>query len=429
MGNVLVMIPHHRSPAWFGGRDVIARNWIADHEVGNLFSYPSENDILNWVGSDRLLTTFIGQNVIPSSQGIWWFNLYEQTIEDSMLTSAIGAEVGLSVKKWGIEAKVSGRYSNEEITTHTSTASREVSIRVAVGAIDPAFSTAVYKVTPYIYWGEKGAMVVDYAVDPSSTGDTLLGTFWDDNYLTHSDPGFILPWRLDSLKGIGGTSNIKYYNKSLHVSPTAPAAGDTAYISANIHNFSLKETAGSVTVRFYLGDPANGGTPIVGVGGITELNTNGPILSQNRKTVEMEWVVPSGLDNTARVYAFIDPDNTISEVHEENNIGFVPLMVSGATFVEEEMKNSLPNLYALEQNYPNPFNPSTKIRYSVPQSSNVMLKIFDILGNEIETLVNEEKQIGTYELTWYAKDLPSGVYFYQIRAGSFVKTKKMLLLK
>jgi hypothetical protein len=83
----------------------------------------------------------------------------------------------------------------------------------------------------------------------------------------------------------------------------------------------------------------------------------------------------------------------------------------------------------MEQNYPNPFNPSTKIKYSVPQSSNVVIKIFDVLGNEIETLVNEEKSTGTYELTWYATNLPSGVYFYQLNAGSFVETKKMLLLK
>ena len=88
-----------------------------------------------------------------------------------------------------------------------------------------------------------------------------------------------------------------------------------------------------------------------------------------------------------------------------------------------------PTEFALEQNYPNPFNPSTKIMYSVPQSSNVIIKVFDILGNEIETLINEEKPLGTYELTWTASTLPSGVYFYQLRAGAFVETKKMLLLK
>ena len=85
--------------------------------------------------------------------------------------------------------------------------------------------------------------------------------------------------------------------------------------------------------------------------------------------------------------------------------------------------------FELKQNYPNPFNPSTKIKYSLLQSSDVELKVFDILGNEIETLINEEKPTGTYELTWYAKQLPSGIYFYQLRAGQYVETKKMVLMK
>jgi hypothetical protein len=90
---------------------------------------------------------------------------------------------------------------------------------------------------------------------------------------------------------------------------------------------------------------------------------------------------------------------------------------------------NVPSEFQLSQNYPNPFNPSTKIKFSIPQSSNVDLKVYDILGNEIETLVNEEKPIGTYEVTWFAANLPSGVYFYQLRSGSFLETKKMLLIK
>jgi len=85
--------------------------------------------------------------------------------------------------------------------------------------------------------------------------------------------------------------------------------------------------------------------------------------------------------------------------------------------------------FHLYHNYPNPFNPSTKIKYTVPQSSNVVIKVFDILGNEIETLVNEEKQIGTYEITWNAGSLPSGIYIYRLQAASFVETKKMILMK
>ena len=109
----------------------------------------------------------------------------------------------------------------------------------------------------------------------------------------------------------------------------------------------------------------------------------------------------------------------------------------GATYIKEEEIDEIPTNYNLSQNYPNPFNPSTKIRYSVPQSSNVVIKVFDILGNEIETLIDEQKSVGTYEITWYANNLPSGVYFYQLQAGSpsagsgqsFVETKKMILLR
>jgi hypothetical protein len=85
--------------------------------------------------------------------------------------------------------------------------------------------------------------------------------------------------------------------------------------------------------------------------------------------------------------------------------------------------------FSLRQNYPNPFNPSTKIRYSIQNSSKVVIKVYDVLGNEVETLVNEEKPAGIYELTWYAEGFPSGVYFYQLQTKEFIETKKMILLK
>jgi len=65
----------------------------------------------------------------------------------------------------------------------------------------------------------------------------------------------------------------------------------------------------------------------------------------------------------------------------------------------------------------------------LPKLSFVTIKIYDVLGSEVATLVNEEKSIGTYEITWYAENLPSGVYFYQLKSGDFIQTKKMILLK
>ena len=90
---------------------------------------------------------------------------------------------------------------------------------------------------------------------------------------------------------------------------------------------------------------------------------------------------------------------------------------------------SLPTLFALYQSYPNPFNPITTINYQIPQLSFVSLKIYDVLGNEIATLVNEEKYAGSYEVEFDGANITSGIYFYQLTAGSFVETKKMVLLR
>ncbi len=85
--------------------------------------------------------------------------------------------------------------------------------------------------------------------------------------------------------------------------------------------------------------------------------------------------------------------------------------------------------FNLRQNYPNPFNPNTTIKYSIPSRSFVQLKIFDVLGNEIATLVNEEKVSGSYAVNFNASNLPSGAYFYSLNAGNFTQTKKMILMK
>jgi photosystem II stability/assembly factor-like uncharacterized protein len=85
--------------------------------------------------------------------------------------------------------------------------------------------------------------------------------------------------------------------------------------------------------------------------------------------------------------------------------------------------------FTLSQNYPNPFNPTTRIKFSLPQVSNVELKVFNILGNEVTTLINEEKPAGSYEVEFDASLLPSGVYFYQLKAENYITTKKMILMK
>jgi len=110
--------------------------------------------------------------------------------------------------------------------------------------------------------------------------------------------------------------------------------------------------------------------------------------------------------------------------------------VQTVTSVDNSQQN-VPYKFILEQNYPNPFNPSTIIKYSIPsviasgakQSQLVTLKVYDVLGNEVAILVNEEKASGSYEVNFKASNLSSGVYLYKIQTGSFIETKKMILMK
>jgi len=120
------------------------------------------------------------------------------------------------------------------------------------------------------------------------------------------------------------------------------------------------------------------------------------------------------------------------------------VLYGDTTFVVsvEKEENPIPTEFKLEQNYPNPFNPTTKIKFTIPTPPSsspllkgrnevgfVTLKVYDVLGNEITTLVNERKPAGNYEVEFSGSDLTSGIYFYQLKSGLFMQTKKMVLLR
>ena len=127
------------------------------------------------------------------------------------------------------------------------------------------------------------------------------------------------------------------------------------------------------------------------------------------------WLIP----NTPSLQSLIKiSDLNNSSINDQSDFKFT---IGNVTGVDDK---DIPESYALLENYPNPFNPYTIIEYQIPKKSFV-----DVLGNEVETLVNEEKAAGNYELTLNAEKLSSGVYFYQLRADSFVKTRKMVLMR
>ncbi|MHB8338706.1 MAG: T9SS type A sorting domain-containing protein [Ignavibacteriaceae bacterium] len=139
-------------------------------------------------------------------------------------------------------------------------------------------------------------------------------------------------------------------------------------------------------------------------------------------------------DDYKPVISFYHSDTTYLAIfwtHEENgvkNIWMAKTIYKLDLGAVKEPAQSLDN-FSLEQNYPNPFNPVTTINYTVASKDLVSIKVYDVLGNEIATLVNEEKPAGSYSVNFNGNKLSSGVYFYRMQAGSFVETKKLILMK
>jgi hypothetical protein len=127
--------------------------------------------------------------------------------------------------------------------------------------------------------------------------------------------------------------------------------------------------------------------------------------------------------DSLNVVVFVQSTGSMT-VYQSETIAYNELNVS-----EVDDKNLSLNNFSLDQNYPNPFNPSTKIKWSSPTSGYQTLKIYNVLGNEVATLVDEYKSAGEYEINFNASGLPSGIYFYTLTAGNFKESKKMTVLK
>ena len=162
----------------------------------------------------------------------------------------------------------------------------------------------------------------------------------------------------------------------------------------------------------------------------TEINNSGFQVERsiNNESYEQVAFVP-GFGTTTEPKNYSYSDNSVT-----NGIYYYRLKqidFDGSFTYSEvvEINIGLPTEFNLSQNYPNPFNPSTTINFSVPKSEFVTLKLYDVLGNEIETLVNDQKPAGNYEVAFNASNLPSGVYYYQLKAGNSIETKKMVLMK
>ena len=281
-------------------------------------------------------------------------------------------------------------------------------------------TTSSFKATPRVYGYVTGGPeneVIFY----SEKRDSIVMYNAAEAYGSLAAKNFLIAHTLGSSFTLFDASTCELHEKSFSIG-SSNAIGDslvfvksgdmelTAY-SGITKNWTTQQTD-QIINALNIGDE-------IAVGGSVGFNKFWGYSAYNDMYYELEpagnWVSPWSMAGgktaivirTTKVYAF-SPGN-VNPVKEENNV-----TVSD---------------YSLDQNFPNPFNPSTMISYQLPVNANVTLKVFDILGNEIATLVNEEKQAGDYEVEFNGKAFTSGVYFYRLNTGGFIQTKKMLLLK
>jgi hypothetical protein len=145
----------------------------------------------------------------------------------------------------------------------------------------------------------------------------------------------------------------------------------------------------------------------------------------------MQWQVPAGIGFYPRIYALIDPSDTMEEIHETNNKGWTVLSVAsgGPTPIEEDAIEEIPAVVQLHQNYPNPFSQNTTIAFDLPRQETVSIQVVDMLGREVSHIVDDELAAGSYNIHFDASSLSSGMYVYRLVAGEAVLTKRLLVVR
>ncbi len=430
IGYFMVSVPGQPQPYWIELKDddLLGNQFHPDHETGNILSYRTSDTY----DTARVIVDFPQQPI--GATGNSFASLVMQSFQQNGVETSwdAGAEIGLNIDleadiygfDMGLEIDAGGHYNYGEVTTQTVQVQQSLEMRGDLGHLAAQYGTSgTYYVKPYAYWTSYGALALDYTVPALPTGNS----FWQTHYGGKTDLAFSLPWRYDQEKGYPfpqNDSTYRYRSRDIKLSTKEPHGGDSIKIAAKVRNYGLEAVSTPFTVRFYAGDPASGGTQIA------ETTIDTVIAPRSYRTVIVPWLIPQNmqLDNV-RIYAVLDQENAVTnEVHEDNNIGWAPALAYGP-LLDVQQENTPPQKFILYQSYPNPFNPTTAITFELPSSGNVSLKVYNVLGQEVKTLVNGYRLRGKYSVDFDGRNLASGVYFYRMEVNGYADSRKMILLK
>jgi hypothetical protein len=467
VGYIGVLSPQSKVTSnWTSGNSWEHPAYSPDHETGNILSYKSymnEDDFYSGM-SDFVSSEFSQVPISNTSDGDFGFTgedifstgenyAYKAVVGMSELTKkgfegSVKADIGLksdffsfgeSVStdiKTGTTNDISTFFSKSSLFTHNTMLKNTFKLEGILGNLDLDYdNSARYYVTPYIYRSQCGAIVLDYKVrlDPDNM------SWWEDNYKDSCDLAFILPWKYATQQGDPYIKpSKKQKTNEIHFYPPIISPGDTVCITTRVHNYSLMPFKDILKVDYYLGDPQDGVKlkDIYGTTG-TSLKTHMDYQSNVDSTDFEEiltfiWKVPNTVTCSPRIYAVIDPQNEVKEIHKNNNVGWNKLYIYGCDECEYEEPvavNDILYVSPVFKAFPNPFNSYTSIHFSLPCPESVRLEICDLAGKRIDILADKLFPLGDHVVQFDAGKLRAGVYICKISAGNYNKSLKLVLIK
>ncbi len=287
------------------------------------------------------------------------------------------------------------------------------------GALTPSASGAVFPTAGSVEVAFNNQETNDLTVNPtgfemkipfSALGVTAAGSVQAFAFITGNfDPFF----SNITVPGNAGTSNLGF-NPNFSTLPGGPYFTNPIALPVELTSFNAQVLNNGVRLTWTTA---------------SEVNNSG--FEVQRSNDQANWtalgfVRGAGTTTEAQSYAFTDAQASGRVFYRLKQIDFDGQFAYSNVI---EVNAGLPKQFVLEQNYPNPFNPTTTIAYQLPTAGNVSLKVFDMLGKEVASLVNGRQEAGSYTVNFNANQLSSGVYFYRLQAGSFVQTRKMMLVK
>lgn len=398
--------------------------FITRHEPGSLLSYrPFSSPQFDLAAQDEFNA---GDNInLSTTISNAWEVTTEQVTESSADTErTIGLAASGSLGAFGVTATVSGSYDWTGISTHASSVGEAIAVGLDVGTLPLSSSNSLYAIKPYIFWGEGNEVILDYEVNAS-------GQFYQENY-SIQDPAWNLPWRLYEERGYDLDAQTRVrQSKSIWFDKKFPTPGDTITAYARVFNYSLVATESPVEVKFFFGNPYNGGVPVTGINGELTVTTDAPIAAQQYKEVSMTIVLPEDFQYDGRLYARIDPDSTMIEVHEENNLcwrALGPFFPMSADDYEGSGPNDVVEFANTQELYcyPNPTNGLLDVYSQVRIGGNAELIVFNAQGQQMLQRNLSEKSNGVVHEQISMEAMPAGVYLVQISTEKSKTTTRIV---